>query len=74
VIIKKETKITDSYSSFIHYNDDIKLYHLVGCQLTTIQEKGSGIVTYKNKRVIICTGSKEKCIELDKRMFPEKYF
>ena len=69
---KQHTK--ESISSFIRFNEKINLYELVGCQYITDTEIGAGRVEYIERQVVIKCGPKELCIELDKKMFPEKYF
>lgn len=72
--LRPEIKRTGSTGSFIRFNNDINLYELVGTEHVTQTEVGAGRVEYIEKQVVIKTGPKEACIELDKQMFPEKYF
>jgi len=60
--------------SFIRFNDKVKLHELVGCENIIKSEIGTGRAEYIDKQVVIHTGCKESCLELDKKMFPEKYF
>ena len=71
---KGEILTRTSRYSFIRFNDKIKLHELIGCEHITKSEIGADRVEYIDKQVVIHTGSYRSCLEIDKSMFPEKYF
>lgn len=59
--------------TWIRFNDDINLYELVGC--ACFRDKEEEPRMYIEEEInVIHTGSKESCIELEKKLSPKKYF